>query len=210
MKCRLWKKAQRELCFPHSQFIGFVWGWPYFRFRHEPCSLPSPHSVRSQCYWWVYSVWLWIRLQSEPGPGELWEWRPRAAAGFMKRPFLPQWSNDCLVSCSLMHHSFTVFFTWISYTQPLDNVQWSPGSPQRTSIFFGLFRAAPALYGGSQSSGGIGAAAASLHHSSQKRHILNPLSEARDQTCIFMDTSWIHFLCTTMETPKNLNLISGF
>jgi len=30
-----------------------------------------------------------------------------------------------------------------------------------------------------------------LHHSSQQRWILNPLSEARDQTCVLMDTSQI-------------------
>ena len=30
-----------------------------------------------------------------------------------------------------------------------------------------------------------------LHHSSQQCQIFNPLSEARDQTCIFMDTSWV-------------------
>ena len=32
-----------------------------------------------------------------------------------------------------------------------------------------------------------------LHHSSQQCQVLKPLSEARDQTCIFMDTSQIHF-----------------
>ena len=32
-----------------------------------------------------------------------------------------------------------------------------------------------------------------LHHSSWQIQILNPLSEARDQTCILMDTSQIHF-----------------
>ena len=31
--------------------------------------------------------------------------------------------------------------------------------------------------------------ACDLHHSSQQCHILNPLSEARDQSCILMDTS---------------------
>ena len=32
-----------------------------------------------------------------------------------------------------------------------------------------------------------------LHHSSRQSQILNPFSEARDQTCILMDTSWVHF-----------------
>ena len=30
-----------------------------------------------------------------------------------------------------------------------------------------------------------------LHHSSWQRLILNPLSEARDPTCVFMDASWV-------------------
>ena len=32
-----------------------------------------------------------------------------------------------------------------------------------------------------------------LHHSSRQRQILNPLSKARDQTCVLMDASRIHF-----------------
>jgi len=32
-----------------------------------------------------------------------------------------------------------------------------------------------------------------LHHSSQQCWILKPLSEARDQTCILLDTSWVHY-----------------
>ena len=32
-----------------------------------------------------------------------------------------------------------------------------------------------------------------LHHSSRQRWILNPLSEARDQTCVLMDTSQVHY-----------------
>ena len=32
-----------------------------------------------------------------------------------------------------------------------------------------------------------------LYHSWWQHRILNPLSEARGQTCIFTDTSWIHF-----------------
>ena len=40
-----------------------------------------------------------------------------------------------------------------------------------------------------------------LHHSSQRRQILNPLIEARGQTRVLMDISWIHFCCTTVGTP---------
>jgi len=32
-----------------------------------------------------------------------------------------------------------------------------------------------------------------LHHSSRQRQILNPLSEARDRTCVLMDTSRIRY-----------------
>ena len=32
-----------------------------------------------------------------------------------------------------------------------------------------------------------------LHHSSQQRRVLNPMSEARDQICIFMNTSQIRY-----------------
>ena len=71
-------------------------------------------------------------------------------------------------------------------------------------IFF--FRAAPVAYGSSQTRGWNGATAASLCHSHSntrsKPHlwptpqlwqqwILNPLSEARDWTCILLDTSWV-------------------
>ena len=74
-------------------------------------------------------------------------------------------------------------------------------------FFFGLFRVTPVAYGSSQARGQIGAAAAAaaaayttatarqdltrisdLHHSSGQHQILNPLSEARDQTQILTDT----------------------
>ena len=65
----------------------------------------------------------------------------------------------------------------------------------------------PVAYGSSQARGQIGAAAAAhitatatampdlscicnLHHSSWQHRVLNPLSEARDQTHVLMDTSW--------------------
>ena len=41
-----------------------------------------------------------------------------------------------------------------------------------------------------------------LHHSSQQRRILNPLSEARDLTRNLMVPSRIHFHCTTTGTPN--------
>ena len=42
-----------------------------------------------------------------------------------------------------------------------------------------------------------------LHHSSWQRQIPDPLSKARDQTRILMDTSWIHFCCATVGTQKS-------
>ena len=83
---------------------------------------------------------------------------------------------------------------------------------------FLLFRAAPKAHGSYQARDWTGAAAASLHHShsnmvseprlqpthsSWPRQSPDPLREARDQTSIFMDTSQIHFHCTTMETPMS-------
>ena len=32
-----------------------------------------------------------------------------------------------------------------------------------------------------------------LHHSSQQRWVPNPLSKAKDQICILMNTNWVHF-----------------
>ena len=54
-----------------------------------------------------------------------------------------------------------------------------------------LFKTASAAYGSSWARGQIRARAASLHQSSRQRWTINPLSEARDQTLILMDTSQI-------------------
>ena len=85
------------------------------------------------------------------------------------------------------------------------------------SFFFLLFRAALAAYGNSQVGGQIRATVTSLHHShnntgseprlwptSQLMPMLipNPLSKARDWTCILVHTSWIHFCCATTGTPR--------
>ena len=73
-----------------------------------------------------------------------------------------------------------------------------------STFFFCLFRAVPEAYGGSQARGPIGVVAADLCHSnvgSEPRLrptpqltsmlILNPLSEARDQTRVLMDASQV-------------------
>ena len=43
-----------------------------------------------------------------------------------------------------------------------------------------------------------------LHHSSQKCQIPDPLSKARDWTHVLMDSSRIHFCCTTKGTPRKI------
>ena len=90
-------------------------------------------------------------------------------------------------------------------------------------LFFWFF-SEPALmaYGSSQARGQIRARAAGLgyshsnsgfwaesdlHYSSQQRRIPDPLSKARDQTRILMDTSQVRFHCTTKGTPINVFLI---
>ena len=75
-----------------------------------------------------------------------------------------------------------------------------------------LFRAAPTAYGSPQARGMQLPATATatatwdpsyvfnLHYSSWQCQIPNPLSEARDQTQILMDTSQIRFCCATVGT----------
>ena len=77
-------------------------------------------------------------------------------------------------------------------------------------------RSTPVTYGSSQARDRIRATAANLHHSHSNtrskprlqptaqprpRWILNPLSKARDGTCVLVDASQIHFCCTTAGTP---------
>ena len=96
-------------------------------------------------------------------------------------------------------------------------------SASKSSCFFVFvcfdFRVVLMAYGSSQAGGRIGTPAADLHHSHStsgseraacvtyttspgNAGFLNPGSRARDLTHILMDTSWICFCCTTMETPK--------
>ena len=78
-------------------------------------------------------------------------------------------------------------------------------------FFFFLFRTAPMAYGSSQARDWIRAAAAGLHHShsnvgSELYLWLTPqlptrLNEARDRTCVLLDTSQIHYCWATKGTP---------
>ena len=73
-------------------------------------------------------------------------------------------------------------------------------------------------YGGSQARGPIGlhhsysnsdpSLVYDLHHSSQECQILNPLSEARDQTVNLMVPNRICFHCATKGTPEMESLKS--
>ena len=49
-----------------------------------------------------------------------------------------------------------------------------------------------------------------LHNGSWQHQILNPLSKARDQTCVLMDTSQIHFHWAMMRTPQKFHFIYLF
>ena len=78
-----------------------------------------------------------------------------------------------------------------------------------------LFKASPMAYWSSQARDRIGATATAtampdmshicdLHHSSRQRQIFKPLSKARDRTCVFMDTSWVHYPWATTGTPRKI------
>ena len=64
-----------------------------------------------------------------------------------------------------------------------------------------FFRAAPEAHESSQARELSCGVAAGLYHSSPQHWILDPLSEARDRTCILMDTSQIGFCRATTGTP---------
>ena len=79
-----------------------------------------------------------------------------------------------------------------------------------------LFRAAPTAYGSSQTRCRIElqmlayttttatrdlSGVCNLRYSSQQQWIPDSFTEARDGTHILMDTSWIHFCCTTRGMP---------
>ena len=87
-----------------------------------------------------------------------------------------------------------------------------------------LFRAAYVAYGSSQARGWIGAPASGLRHShrnaglsrvcgphqsSRKCWILNPLSEAKDRTLIFVYSSRVCYHWATAGTPTASEILCG-
>ena len=68
---------------------------------------------------------------------------------------------------------------------------FSDGTKATGFYLFILFRATPAVYGGSQAWGRFGAATTTLHHSHSNARSFNSLKEARDRTCILMDASQV-------------------
>ena len=77
------------------------------------------------------------------------------------------------------------------------------GNQNLIFIIFCLFRAISVACGSSQAEGWIGAIAAGLHHSSWQCWILNPLSKARDRTCILVDMSQVCYRWATCELQEN-------
>ena len=93
-------------------------------------------------------------------------------------------------------------------------------------LFILLYRAIPAAYGSSQARDWIQAELKLLAYATatatpdpcgvcdrptpqltRQRRIFNPLSKARDQICVLMDTSQIHFRWATTVTPEVVSLV---
>ena len=138
------------------------------------------------------------RLSTTYSPALLFFWMCLPCCSPMKIPHTL--SYPCLFSC-LERESFSCIKTLpIQFAHSL-------GICMCLSyfLFVCFYTAVPAAYGHSQARGRIGAAAASIRHSHSNARSepcqrlnsaahsntrsFNPLSETRDQTCIFMDTS---------------------
>ena len=121
---------------------------------------------------------------------------------------LPLWYLLLLVVCwSRLGESWP---RRISYLCPSCQSCWS-------YFFFFFFFLCTQAYGGPQASGQIGAVAAGHSHSQVRSKLclvtlpplgamplLNPLSEAKDRTCILMDAGQICFCWATTETIRFL------
>ena len=77
------------------------------------------------------------------------------------------------------------------------------------SLLF-LFRAATMACGSSQARGSNRSCSCQPNPQPQQRWIFNPLSEARDRTCVLMDTSRVHCHWATMGIPHTFFNYLGF
>ena len=100
-------------------------------------------------------------------------------------------------------------YSWFGFVLNFDSYFRYPAIPNSLSLFFFfflilLFRAAlvASLYHSHSSVGRSSSwCVIELHHSSRQRRILNPLSKARDQTRILMDTCQVHYCWATKGIP---------
>ena len=111
----------------------------------------------------------------------------------------------CLWKACLQGEPFTSFRNWLCWERQSPQGHQDPKmSNNQIHIFIFIFRATPAAYESFQGRSQIRAATApayttatarpdpslvwNLHHSLWQLRILNPLSKARDKTCILTDT----------------------
>ena len=130
-------------------------------------------------------------------------------------------SAFCIMYTCIIHN-FQAFYFWVPniYVFKIKSLfKWLTVGSCFCIFIILLFRAGPMACRSFQAGGRIVATATGLHHShttqdprfvcdlhcsSQQCLIPNPLSEARDQICILMNTSQIHFHCVKTGTPRIL------
>ena len=139
----------------------------------------------SRWHFWSTGTWVWSLAQRSEL--RIWHW------------------CSCGVSCNCGSDLIPGLRTPYAIGRP--KKEREGGRKKLLCVFFivvvvCIFRAAPLAHGDSQAGGQIGAVAAGLCHSSQQHWILNPLSEAGDQTSVFMDASQIHFCWAVIGTPR--------
>ena len=103
----------------------------------------------------------------------------------------------CLYKILLLHFFFFLFFFCLFRTAPLACGGCSIGVKWELQLV--AYTTATAMQDPSR--------ICNLHHSSWQHCILNPLSKARDWTCVFLDATQIHFCWATKGIPLTLFLL---
>ena len=120
----------------------------------------------------------------------------------------------CSYHCSIIQSRSTA----LKLTLHAPPIYPSSSHPLETFLFFCLFGATSTAHGGSQARDPIRAVVmayataiemqdpshiCNLHHSSQKRWLLNPLIEVGDRTCVLMDAIQTCFPWAGTGTPPH-------